>query len=83
VALGDTGIDGRIVLRWIFRKLWYGLDRVGSEKVQVALGDPEIDGRIILRRIFRKLWYGLDRTGSGKLHVAGFCECGNETFRVP
>jgi len=30
--LGDTGVDGRIILRWIFRK-WdvrgYGLDRAG------------------------------------------------------
>ena len=30
--LGDPGIDGRITLRWIFRKLdeEYGLDRAGS-----------------------------------------------------
>jgi hypothetical protein len=30
--LGDVGVDGRIILRWIFRKLcaWgYGLDRAG------------------------------------------------------
>jgi len=31
--LGDPGVDGRIMLRWIFRK-WggggYGLDRAGS-----------------------------------------------------
>jgi hypothetical protein len=30
--LGDPGVDGRIILRWIFRK-WderYGLDRAGS-----------------------------------------------------
>jgi len=29
--LGDSGIDGKIILRWIFRK-WdvrYGLDRAG------------------------------------------------------
>ena len=29
---GDPGVDGRIILRWIFRK-WdvvYGLDRAGS-----------------------------------------------------
>jgi hypothetical protein len=35
---GDTDIDGRVILRWIFRK-WdggYGLDRDGSGKGQVA-----------------------------------------------
>ena len=24
--LGDPGVDRRIILRWIFRKWWYGLD---------------------------------------------------------
>jgi len=30
--LEDPGLDGRIILRWIFRKwdVGYGLDRVGS-----------------------------------------------------
>jgi hypothetical protein len=30
--LGDPGVDGKIILRWIFRKwdVGYGLDRVGS-----------------------------------------------------
>jgi len=30
--LGDPGVDGRIILRWIFMKwdLGYGLDRAGS-----------------------------------------------------
>jgi hypothetical protein len=28
--LEDPGVDGRIILRWIFRK-WYGLDRTVSE----------------------------------------------------
>jgi hypothetical protein len=29
--LGDTGVDGRIILRWIFRNwgVGYGLDRAG------------------------------------------------------
>jgi len=29
---GDAGVDGRIILRWIFRKSegGYGLDRAGS-----------------------------------------------------
>jgi len=30
--LGDPGVDGRIILRWIFRRwdVGYGLDRAGS-----------------------------------------------------
>jgi len=28
--LEDPGVDGRIILRWIFRKWDYGLDRAGS-----------------------------------------------------
>jgi hypothetical protein len=31
---GDPDVDGRIILRWIFRK--WGLDGVGSEYGQVA-----------------------------------------------
>ena len=36
--LGDPGVDGRIILRWIFRKLdvGYGLDRAGSGQGEVA-----------------------------------------------
>ena len=37
--LGDPGIDGRLSIRWIFRK-WgegrHGLDRAGSAQGQVA-----------------------------------------------
>jgi hypothetical protein len=29
--LGDPGIDGGIIIRWIFKYLGYGLDRAGSE----------------------------------------------------
>jgi len=28
--LEDPGVDGRIILRWIFRKWDYGLDRASS-----------------------------------------------------
>ena len=28
--LGDTGVDGRIILRWMFRRWGCGLDRAGS-----------------------------------------------------
>jgi len=36
--LGDPGVDGRIILRWIFRKwdVGYGLDRAGSGQGEVA-----------------------------------------------
>jgi Zn-dependent protease len=34
--LGDPGLDGRIILRWIFRKWGYGLDQAGSRYGQVA-----------------------------------------------
>ena len=36
--LGNLGVDGRIILRWIFRKRGrnYGLDRAGSGWGQVA-----------------------------------------------
>ena len=36
--LGDPGVDGMIILRWIFRKwnVGYGLDRAGSGYGKVA-----------------------------------------------
>jgi len=36
--LGDPGVDGRIILRWILRKwdVGYGLDRAGSGWEQVV-----------------------------------------------
>ena len=35
--LGDPGVDGSIILRWIFRKwdVWCGLDQAGSGYGQV------------------------------------------------
>jgi len=35
---GDPGLDGKIILRWIFRKwdVGYGLDRCGSGQGQMA-----------------------------------------------
>jgi len=37
--LEDPGVDGRIILRWIFRNWdveWHGLDRAGSGQGQMA-----------------------------------------------
>ena len=35
--LGDPGVDGRIILRWIFWKWGYGLDLASSGYEQVAV----------------------------------------------
>jgi hypothetical protein len=48
-------IDGRIILRWIFRKLEWGLDRFGSRQGQVAGTceyGKELSGSIKMRGIF-------------------------------
>jgi hypothetical protein len=55
---------------------------VGKPKGKRQFGRRGVDGRIILKWMFRKwdVGYGLDRAGSGEGHVAGSCECGNETL---
>ena len=60
----------------VHTEFWCGNLREGDH-----FEDPGIDGRIILRWIFRT-WsggHGMDPSGSGLGHVAGSCECGNET----
>jgi hypothetical protein len=51
--LGDPGVDGRIILRRIFRRwdvgFWWD-----NLKEKDHLEDPGVVGRIILRWIFRK-----------------------------
>jgi hypothetical protein len=51
--LGDPGVDGKIILRWIFRK-WdsgYGMDPAGSLSGTCACGNKPSDfikcGKII------------------------------------
>jgi hypothetical protein len=66
--LVDPDVDGRIILRWVFRKLRNHLGypdvdgriilRWIFRKLRYHLGDPDVDGRIILRWIFRKLGCG-------------------------
>ena len=36
--LGDPGVDGRIILRWIFRK-WDVVVRTGSSWLRIRTGD--------------------------------------------
>jgi hypothetical protein len=66
--LEDPGVDGRIILRLIFRNRGYGVwfmlhvkieylwNKVLSKKVygRDHVEDPDVDGRIILSLIFRK-----------------------------
>jgi len=42
--LGNSGVDGRIILRWTFRKLdvGYGLDRAGSGALVNAVMNPRV-----------------------------------------
>jgi len=79
--LGDPGVDGRIIIRWIFRKWdvggmdWIELvqdrDRwrtiVRRSEGKKHLEDPGVDGRTILNGSSGSgMWgYGLDRAGSG------------------
>jgi hypothetical protein len=39
--LGDPGIDGRIILRWIFRK-WYVGVAMGSSWLKIGAGDGQL-----------------------------------------
>ena len=62
--LEDPGVDGRILLRWIFRKLDVGGGTDCSfggetQSERDHLEDPGVDGRIILRWIFRKFDVGV------------------------
>jgi hypothetical protein len=42
--LEDTGIDGRIILRWIFRK-WYGMDWTGLTSLWIGKGGGHLKTR--------------------------------------
>ena len=76
--MGDSGVDGRIILRWIFRKWDVGVwteSSWGNVRERDHLGDPGIDRRVILRWIFRKwdvgIWTGSSwlRIGTGGGHL--------------
>jgi len=38
---GEPGVDGRIILRWIFRK-WDLLVRIGSSWLRIGTGDGHL-----------------------------------------
>ena len=71
--MGEPGVDGRIILRWIGgRRRRYGGDKryiqgCGGKKLRERdhLGDPGVNGSIILKLIFREwdVGHGLDCSG--------------------